>query len=83
MANAVPFCIWREIMNPEELPAHSIVLGGVEAAQAALSEKLGGSKAEKHVAGAPFERWHSTASSLLGFSRAIFVRAIISAARIG
>lgn len=36
-------------MNPQELPAHSIVLGRVEATQDALSEKLGGSRAKKYA----------------------------------
>jgi hypothetical protein len=36
-------------MNPQDLPAHSIILGKVEAAQDALSEKLGGSKTKKYV----------------------------------
>ncbi len=36
-------------MNPQDLPAHSIVLGRVEATQESLSEKLGGSRAKKYV----------------------------------
>lgn len=36
-------------MNHQELPAHSIVLGRVEATQEALSEKLGGSRAKKYA----------------------------------
>lgn len=36
-------------MNPQELPAHSIILGKVEATQEALTEKLGGSRAKKYM----------------------------------
>jgi hypothetical protein len=50
MANAVSlFVLERKSYEPQDLPAHSIILGKVEAAQDALSEKLGGSKTKKYV----------------------------------
>ena len=37
------------MMDPQDLPAHSIVLDSVEASQEALTEKLGGSRTKKYV----------------------------------
>ena len=48
-ANAVPYVYEGRIMIQHEFPAHSIVLDKLEAAQEALSDKLGDGSKRKYV----------------------------------